>query len=277
MKLQILSDLRQGIIRYYYKYIIIFFVACTIAIQFFLKTNIYIKKYNIADETSVIDCFIYMFKGMKEYIPSTSNPFNVPFDFLLFNLILGLLIGYYPHKDLHGMGLQMMIKSKQRIFWWSSKCIWNMATVISYYAAIYMGILIAGMLFKTQITGEIHKELIHRMLGMEIVGYKQFEIIIFVGLLPIISSIAISMFQMFLSFLVHPIVSYIIIIILYIFSAFYMKWFLPGNFLMFYRNYIVNPNGIHIFPSMMVNMIIILISFIVGYFYFRNVDILGKE
>lgn len=275
MRLQILSDLRQGIIRYYYRYIILFLIASSFTVQFILKANIYIQRYHIAGEISCIDCLLYMLKGMKEY--THTNPFDIPPNFLLLNLLLGILIGYYPVKDLHGMGLQMMVKSKKRIYWWCSKCIWNIVTVICYYAAIYMGILSMGVLFRTQITGGMHAELINKILGMEISADKEAVILIYLVILPIVTSIAISMFQMFLSFLLHPILSYIIIVIIYIFSAFYMRWFMPGNFLMFYRNCMINPNGIHFTPSILVDMFLFTFSIVAGYFYFRNIDILGKE
>ena len=70
------------------------------------------------------------------------------------------------------------------------------------------------------------------------------------------------------------IISYISIITVAIFSAYYTVWFLPGNFLMTYRYTQVCENGVFLATSVMVDVVIIVVSVIVGYVYFRKYDVL---
>ena len=79
---------------------------------------------------------------------------------------------------------------------------------------------------------------------------------------------------MTMAFLTSAIISYISIITVAIFSAYYTVWFLPGNFLMTYRYTQVCENGVFLAKSVMVDVVIIVVSVIVGYVYFRKYDVL---
>ena len=73
---------------------------------------------------------------MQEYIPNQHQPFEVPVLFLLINILLAVLIGGYAAGELHGTGLNKLVRCQRRSDWWICKCIWNVISVLGYYAAL---------------------------------------------------------------------------------------------------------------------------------------------
>lgn len=273
---QIMIDIKQGIVKSYYKYLMVFILAILTSIEFFNKVHAYIDKGMIDGQISYIDCIIYQFKGMKEYVPAFNNPFDVPVQFMLINLLLAFMIGNYPMKDLYGMGMQMLIRSKTKLSWWCEKCIWNVITVIAYYFTIYIALLLVSVFCGAQLSGNIHINVVNKLLGTNVTAIVGWQVVAMVIILPICTSIAISMMQMFLAFLLNPIISYIVVIMVYIFSAYYMKWYMVGNYLMFYRSSMLNPLGMSFWNSMWMDAAIFLFSSIIGYLHFRCIDIMEK-
>ena len=93
-------------------------------------------------------------------------------------------------------------------------------------------------------------------------------------ILPILTGIALSLFEMTMAFFTSPVISYISIITIAIFSAYYAKWFMPGNFLMSYRYIQVCNNGITLMTSVVVDVVIIAASIVIGKIYFNRCDVL---
>jgi len=193
------ADIRQGILSAYLKYMIVLIVSIVFTQNYYAKVENYIVQGKVAGKVRILDLLIYFFKGMKEYIPASNRPFEIPVDFLLLNMLLAFIIWNYPMKDMNGYGRSILARSDTRMSWWLSKCIWNVLSVLTYYAAIY------------------------------------------------------------------------------IFSAFYMKWFMIGSYLMMYRTDFINPNGMHLGKALVVNVCIIIISILTGYLYFRRHDVLDKN
>ena len=62
--------------------------------------------------------------------------------------------------------------------------------------------------------------------------------------------------------------------VIYISSAFYMKWFMPGNYMMAYRMIPVNSDGISFGISLIFDIGISVVSVFVGYMCFRKYDVI---
>lgn len=249
--------------------------------EFFFKIASRGKFYNTVLQASFGDCLVYLFQGMKEYIPSPDKPFEVPIPFLLMNLVLAIFIGNYAVKDLHGYGKLKLVRCRRRAEWWFCKCLWNIATVLLYYAALYAGVLLVCLMnFETLDQAApfgTHQELLKAFLQTEnpvLLGSQ--EMLAMTVLLPFVTAIAMSLLQMALAFLVSPTISFVILIAVYAFSAYYMDWFMPGNFMMTYRYAQVNPGGVHLGLSLMVDALIAVAAVVAGYWYFRRYDIYGE-
>lgn len=277
---QVLADFKQGIWKCYVKYMIVIVISMILANGFFTDMSLYIKKGLIDSRLSYGECVVYIFRGMKEFIPSPKNPFEVPTEFLLLNIFLAFIIGNYPMKNIHEFGMLTLIRSNNRLLWWLSKCLWNIASVITFYIMIYVGIAIT-YITHIGVTNDNIVQLNAKVIKYVLqTGNNQIDskmLIISAIILPIATSIAISMLQMMLAFFIKPIVSYMVTVSIYIFSAYYMKWFMIGNYMMMYRNKSINENGMQIGKSLMIDIIIFTVSIITGYVYFKRYDVLSKD
>jgi len=105
----------------YIIFILFFTVAC-----FELSGRLMgISSYQDVSGISAGDHLFYIFGGMKEYIPSPSDPFQIPYLWLINHLLILYFTLHYASDDLSGVGQQMIYRAGGRIKWWVSKCIWN--------------------------------------------------------------------------------------------------------------------------------------------------------
>lgn len=281
IKAQIKAELSQGIGDVWFRFLIPVAIGMLYSGEFFSKIVRWGKYYNTVLQASFGDCLVYLFQGMKEYIPSPNTPFEVPIPFLLMNLVLAIFIGNYAVKDIRGFGKLKLVRCRRRGEWWFCKCLWNVVTVLLYYAALYTGVGLmclfnCRMLDKGALFGT-HQNILQRFLSTDtpqLLGNK--ELLIMTVVLPLLTAIAMSLFQMAMEFLVSPAISFVVIIAVYTFSAYYMSWFFPGNFMMVYRYAQVNSGGIHLGLSIFVDALIAVAAVIVGYWYFRKYDIYGE-
>ncbi len=146
MKQQISAELKQGIVRRWYLYILPFALGA-------VSTAAFLNRYALLEawtgelpKASFGDCFAYIFRGMQEYIPDQHQPFEVPVLFLLINILLAVLIGGYAAGELHGTGLNKLVRCQRRSGWWLCKCIWNVVSVLGYYAALIAGAVTAAFI-----------------------------------------------------------------------------------------------------------------------------------
>ena len=174
MKQQIRAELKQGIVRRWYLYILPFALGA-------VSTAAFLNRYALLEAwtgelraASFGDCFAYIFRGMQEYIPNQHQPFEVPVLFLLINILLAVLIGGYAAGELHGTGLNKLVRCQRRSDWWICKCIWNVISVLGYYAALIVGAVTAAFIASVKPGGASffsgiapHKEVVVKLLFCE--------------------------------------------------------------------------------------------------------------
>ena len=95
--------------------------------------------------------------------------------------------------------------------------------------------------------------------------------------LPVIASIAASLMQMMLSFVLSPIYSFIITIGYYVISAYYCSPFLIGNYSMMLRNASLNNGSIESLFAVAICSILCIASIIIGIAHIDKIDIVRKD
>lgn len=269
---QISFDWKQGIMIRWKLYLVVIAVSAVMTAFFYAS----IKKYTFnvpVGEISFIDALLYMFRGMKEYQPEFREAFDVSEAYLIWNILLAVIIGDYPTKELASTGKIHLIRMRKRRIWWCGKCVWNMLAVFVFYGCIYLGILI-GTLYGGGNILSVNENLFFRTFSMNLTGQSTKNVILQVLLLPVFSSMAISFLQMVVSISSNDILGYICTMIVCGLSAYYMKWFMPGNGSMVHRFAVVNPDGIGLVKPMSAYLLIMIASFLAGCYYFENKDIL---
>ena len=65
------------------------------------------------------------------------DQFRLPLAWILQYILLAYCIGNYVEEDMHGFGMQLMLKSRSRVLWWSSKCICCVCINLFYFLLLY--------------------------------------------------------------------------------------------------------------------------------------------
>lgn len=258
------------------KYMLVFLFFVYISIVFFNSVHS-LKSMGTFDESaSVTDCWIYIFKGMGIYIPSRETPFQIPVYWLLIQALLAFLILNYPTQDLYGHGMQILLRTKSKCFWWISKSIWNLFTVLAFYFTAFLTVCALSLIFgefsffpDIMINSEVNQ--------IHLEGLQTFALYFAVFLLPVFTSWAVSMVQMALSFVLSPVISYFIVICYMILSAYYCSPLCIGNFSMLFRNKLIEPGGTGNITAVLIDTAVCIFAFFAGMFYFQKADILKKR
>lgn len=223
---------------------------------------------------SFADYCLYLFKGMTPYTPNSNEPFRVPYIWLFFNLYIAYLIGNYPQADLSGMGMQILMRLHNRKNWWLGKCLWNFATVGIFYFLVFFSVFLLSACTGGLSVAADH-EIQRTLSGLPIEAFVNNSWIYYVFVLPMVTSMAVSMFQMVLSFLTHPIISFICILAMYIVSAYYL-WFPFGNYSMLLRSApILDLSGYSFWGALLSDAVLLALSGLLGMVYFQKYTILG--
>ena len=230
------------------------------------------------DTNKLGDFFFYIFGGIKEYIPSPNDPFQIPYLWILNHLLILYFTLHYASDDLSGVGQQMIYRAGGRIKWWVSKCIWNFTSVVSYYIVSFTVIiifcLIKGNVFEMSFSSFMPMIM---YFGPKDLGYETWDIALEVTLMPFLVTLAMSILQMALSLVFKPAFAFIFSSVLLISSAYYMTPYLIGNFAMAVRSSKVVSNGLNLTDGIIAAIGMIIIGIIIGVLAIRRYNVLSKE
>lgn len=223
------------------------------------------------------DYFIDIFKGMKLFVPGKTNrEFSVPAKWLLLQVAIVFLVSNYPLTDLSSYGQQVIIRLKHRRQWWFSKCVWVCCTVVLFYLLGYFVLFLfclgsGGVSFQPDVSLNLFVSQVNSSKlspGLLVVSGI---------LLPILTSTALSLFQMLISFLSNSMLGCITIITVLVLSAYQCDMLLPGNYLMLLRNMLVTPGGVSTENGIFLDACLIVISVLAGEWLFSKYDILNRK
>lgn len=229
-------------------------------------------------EYSIGDYFLYVFGGMQEYIPDPSNPFQIPYLWLIFHIVVLFFTLHYMHDDLTGFGQQTIYRSGSRVFWWVSKCLWNIGIVGIFYLFAWLTILVFSIIYGAKPSFDISPFMSQLMnFGGKQIITDHWELTIELTILPLLVTLALSMMQMTLCLILKPIFSYIITSVVLISSAYYLSPALIGNYAMALRSNKVVTNGWSLAAGIGCSLFLVCASVLVGLCIFRRCNIINKD
>lgn len=127
-------DLRNGIRFIAKKFLVLPLLVSLVCFEFMLRlreTASLNHQYAGAQPT-LGDFAMYLFGGMKPYIPNPDEPFLFPVSwFLVFGICLFLTL-YYPVYDRDTFGKMVIVYSGSRTKWWTAKCAWIIVATFLY-------------------------------------------------------------------------------------------------------------------------------------------------
>ena len=117
-------DLRQGILHRWKFFLISLLYFVFIDIVFIVGINTMFADTNV--KCSISDIMLNIFIGNKSCDPAEGNGVNIAINWIVFHALLFSSIGFYLIDDLKKSATQIILRTKSRTLWWTSKIIWCM-------------------------------------------------------------------------------------------------------------------------------------------------------
>lgn len=221
------------------------------------------------------DYLIYFFRGTYAYELSASSYFVLPSYWFFFHSFLSYTIGFYPYEDFIQYGKLSVLYGKDRVGWWIAKILWQISLIMFNYIIVY-GTIAGYTMYKHQeMLLSLTKDIWNNF-SPEILGTSKFEIIIGIVVLPILTSITISIIQETLSFLSSPIISFLFVNTVFIISVYSKSYIWITNFTMWLRSSWVYDDGINSICAVFIDLILIILFLKIGIETFKKIDIIDK-
>ena len=238
---EVQMDIKQGILYKYQRYVIAILLGCVLA-MFYVTTCFHaLDRGKISSMNFTLgDMLLYFFRGKEIYNPINGAEFMIPTEYMMLQLYLSYMIGDYILKDLLGVGKNILVRTQKRVFWWLSKCVWCVITVIGFYAAVYLSAVLICMITGGSLTTALTPEIVQTVCGIPAaVNDVPVDLQVLrhtVCWLPLVTSVGMALFQMMLALVISPVIAYIVNVALLTAAAYYTVPFLQGNSFMMLRN-----------------------------------------
>ena len=267
-------DIRQGLLKQGYRYLWVLVVMVISSMAFRNILEMGYRGGTFHAKGTWMDYYLYAMKGMESYKITQESVFRVPICWFLFHIMLAYHIGDYAESDLKKYGRQVMMKSKTRMNWWFSKCIWCVTSVCSYYLVAIFVQLVLTVVFGGSLSVHVSVDIMKNFGGGLI--YLDNSQMLMIGVFqPIFISCAVSMVQLLTSMVIGSVQSYAFVCILYVLSAYYTSPYLIGNYTMWVRNNTISVGtGIYALHGILLAFFLINIAITGGIVYIDKMDIL---
>lgn len=225
----------------------------------------------------VQDYFVYIFGGMGEYSFSMTEPFRFPAAWMC---IVGYLLFFclrYPREDFFEIGHQLLIRTGSRMEYWTAKCALILIKLALSFllcmGEIYLfAILTGGSCFEQRNLECIE---IYGMIDANITSPEVFPLWLY--FMPFLMIVFLAEMQLLFSFVTGVGISFLVMMLVLISSAYFVKPYLPGNFGMLYRNALISENGLDSEEMLLAAIICCVLMWIVGGILFCRMDLLKRE
>jgi len=274
--LQIKHDFYKGTIEGWKRYAIALCIFIFLCFVFQIRAEKIIQFNKISKEISFSDFILFMFRGMNVFDGNAVELQDKLPQWFLVNIYLSIIIGYFPLKDLSESGIQVLIRTKSRVSWWLSKCLWVIYNVLIYYT-IFIIVITVFSLFHGGLSLELSKELNLILSNLDISKFN-FKGILVVGIiLPLITSITFSLIQLLISLFTNSIISNMFIITVLTLTPFYCNSFFIGNYLMILRsNLNIGDSGVSIVYGIVICVVLSIATIFIVANKIKRYDILEK-
>lgn len=224
---------------------------------------------------SFMENWIYVMQGCApcSQTMQTGAQFELPIIWMILQIFLAYIIGGYPLYDLQTYGINLMVRTKSRSKWWIGKVLWIMELVgVVYLLGVLMiavVTLLSGgsvLLVRPEAAGVLKGDYsVFNGMGLALIGF----------ILPMLSSIAISMIQLLLIFLCNHFAAYAVVFLFIILSVFY------SGPIWIYENGMSIRSNAFVYDGSFVNRIIglvvvIVVTSVAGCFVMKRRDIYGE-
>lgn len=226
---------------------------------------------------TIVDYWIYSMRGMNIFKFDPVIRFEIPIHWFWFEICASYFNAYYTKKDFDEQGGGVLLVSGNRTAWWFSKAVLCVIKTTAYFLFSIAIIAVLALLNGAKLSPEITYSFLMYKFGFNTVYCNIEKYLVITAFLPWLATCSICLVQNALSLYFGSIVSFISVCVLYIISAYYTVWFLPGNYMMWLRSSFLYEKGISPLTGIIVSIGITIMALILGDLYINNCDILSKE
>lgn len=266
-------DMVQGTLRHIKLFMfpaIVFSVICISVynsdIRFLVENGMYSGK------TGFLDYLLMINPGM--HIMENGDMFTLPVYWFTIQIFIHYIIAYYPESDYRNFGKTVIIASGSRVRWWLGKCVWCIINVFLYFLLLISVVFVFSWKFSGRISFSFSKELMDFRYGDLCDNLNNSEALLICLIIPFFITLSVCLVQMILSFILKPVTVFAAVCGIYIVSAYYHHWLLPGGYTMWLRSSYVNVQGLTPHSGLIISGFLIITSIVVGGLYFKDKDIL---
>lgn len=284
----VLCDLRNGILKRWKVFLACGFLFAIFAVLAYLDFEA-AKRMEPSPVTSAVslgDYFCYLFGGtsagnrpiefLDSNIVNSMFIFTFPSIWCLIYLVLLLITLQYPYEDLMGFGKHIIILSNKIHYWWMSKCIWTIATTITYFAVGVVFFAITALLLGAECNLNIGTYYPYfRFTAVDFLKDPPWNIVpTLLMVIPV--GIGLCSIQLALSLITTRLWGYLIGAAFLLGSAYQKHELFFPNISMFARSIEVVSNGQVAVIELIIIAWITFVSILAGYLYLKRADILNK-
>ena len=270
-------DFRRGMHTVWRLYLcgtILFSLLC---LDFWNRSRIFLELYPDASR-SLGDLALYIFGGMKKFIPTPGAVFPFPTVWLLVLTLACFSSLWYPLNDLYGFGKTLLTACQSRKRWYLAKAVWCGVTVSLYFLLGWAVLLCGCLAMGGKFTWTISPYMMELMEITDVAStVEDWQLTLQLTVLPWLVAVTLSQLQLCLSLWMQPVLGWVISIVVLLSSAYYASPFLLGNYAMALRDQQVLSGGVDCWVGAAYCLVLLLLSVLTGLVSFRHTDILGKE
>lgn len=219
----------------------------------------------------------YLFQGKEAFSSELGNAFVFPVVWLFIFLLSAYITLDYPFQNLNEQGIQVITRMRKRKLWWLSKCAWVGCCTVLHFALCYLAVAIFCIIFGIDISLQYAEYVNADVLDMWLEQCTGVQVIILVLILPVMTSIAINIFQLCMGFFFEKIYCFLFISVVLFASTYFQTPWAIGNFAMIKRSCCCVENGMRLTDGLFINSTIIVIGILFGCIMIKHFDILKKS
>lgn len=248
------NDLQITFTNQWKKFIPIFLLAILGCLQLFFKEK------DIAVTPGLMDYLLFFFEGIEPFkIIDANTIFKIPAIWLCIHLYIFYLIADYPIQDMKMIGKETIVRVANRRIWWTSRCLTTVMIVIVSYIVLTLTIF----LFTLFTRGEL----------LQSIGESSTDMIVTILVLPLILTCCVGLFQLSISLRYRSLLSFLVIVVVLVMSAYFMHPLLFGNYLMFLRNQLLLTGGVITKEGFLLGAIIGIVGYGIGHITIKKLNI----
>lgn len=267
-----IKDIKRAIYSARYRFLIAFIMIIALILIPTSTSNAIAKRTNEYGNMNFLDYVFYMLSGIEFITPNKIKDIQLPYSWMLVQFLCGFITLDYVQSDENGIGKAILLRTKNKLSWWLSKCLCLVCMVIFTYGILYAVCAVASGI-NYEINGELHFNLLKIVCNLDNTYEYTTEMGIYLIAMPLISSIGITLLQVGISQYISPIIGLVLIMAIDVISVFSNNLLICGNLGMLLRSNMCADGGISIWFAIIAAVFIGVIGIVAGAIHFCKKDI----